>query len=124
MKIQVHTDTQTAGAAERQTYVGEMLEQVLGRFHEHLTRLDAHLSEETGSRPGCGPADAQRCLLEARVEGRQPVTVSHHAAQLAQAVRGAADKLARQLDSTLERLHGYPRMATGLTGRPFEEPKP
>jgi ribosome-associated translation inhibitor RaiA len=45
-----------------------------------------------------------RCLLEARLAGLQPVTVSHQAATMEQAVDGAVDKLKRSLDSTLERL--------------------
>jgi ribosome-associated translation inhibitor RaiA len=109
MKIEIHTDAHTDGSTARRDQVSAMLEQWLGRFREHLTRLDAHLSDENGSKPGGGPAGAQRCLLEAHVEGRQPMSVSHQAAQMAQAVRGAADKLTRLLDSRLERLHGYPR---------------
>lgn len=46
-------------------------------------------------------------MLEARLEGRQPVAVTDHAATLEQAVQGAANKLVRLLDSTLGRLHEH-----------------
>jgi hypothetical protein len=45
-----------------------------------------------------------RCMMEARLEGRQPLAVTHHAQTLGQAVDGAADKLCRLIDSTLGRL--------------------
>lgn len=45
-----------------------------------------------------------RCMMEARLEGRQPIAVTHQAASLDQAVDGAADKLTKMIDSTLGRL--------------------
>ena len=48
--------------------------------------------------------DDKRCMMEARLEGRQPTAVTHQAASLADAVDGAADKLKRSLESTLARL--------------------
>jgi len=108
MKIQVHTDASVETDAAQTAHLSALLEQVLGRFRDHLQRVDAHLSEGHGDKGG----DAgQRCLLEAHVTGRDALAVSHQAPRQAQAVRGAADKLARLLDSTLERLHGYPRGA-------------
>jgi ribosome-associated translation inhibitor RaiA len=43
--------------------------------------------------------------MEARLEGRRPIAVTHQAATLDQAVDGAADKLAKLIESTLGRLH-------------------
>lgn len=43
-----------------------------------------------------------RCVVEARLEGRQPVVVTHHAATLDQAVDGTADKLQRLIESGSE----------------------
>jgi hypothetical protein len=51
--------------------------------------------------------------LKARLEGRQPVAVTDHAATLEQAVQGAAQKLARLLDSTFGRLHDHREKASG-----------
>ncbi len=45
-----------------------------------------------------------RCVMEARLEGRQPIAVTDQAATLDQAVRGDANKLARLIESTLGRL--------------------
>lgn len=116
MKIHVHTDASLTADAAQTARLGALLELLLDRFSGHLSRVDAQLSE-----PEAG-AGGPRCRLEARVEGREPVAVTHQAAQLVQAVRGAADQLARLLDSTLERLHGYPRGAgLGALKRPLPE---
>jgi hypothetical protein len=46
-------------------------------------------------------------MMEARLKGRQPTAVTCQAATLDQAIAGAADKLKRSLESTLERLRGH-----------------
>jgi hypothetical protein len=44
-------------------------------------------------------------MMEARLEGSQPIAVTHQAATLDQAMDGAANKLSRLIESTLGRLH-------------------
>jgi hypothetical protein len=44
-------------------------------------------------------------MMEARLQGRQPVAVTQQAATLDQGVNGAADKLTNLIESTVERLH-------------------
>jgi hypothetical protein len=58
-------------------------------------------------------------VMEARLEGRQPVAVTHQAATLDQAVEGAAHKLARLIESTLGRSHDQ---ASRRTDPPLPEP--
>ncbi len=62
--------------------------------------MEVHLSDENAGKGG--PND-QRCMMEARIEGRQPITVTHEAATVEDAADGAADKLARLIESTLGR---------------------
>lgn len=47
--------------------------------------------------------------MEARLEGRQPIAVTHEAATGHQAIDGAADKLERFIESTLGRLRDHYR---------------
>jgi ribosome-associated translation inhibitor RaiA len=104
MKIQLNTDVHIDGTEALAAQVSAMVEQALERFREDVTRVEVHLSDVNGGKNG---QQDQRCLLEARLEGRQPVAVTEHAATLEQAVQGAAQKLARLLDSTLGRLHDH-----------------
>ena len=119
MKIQLNTDTNIDGNESLAAQVGATVEQALARFSEHVTRVEVHLSDENGGKNG---SHDQRCMLEARLEGRQPVAVSDHAATVDQAVHGAAQKLARLLDSTLARLHDHREKASGSARPGAEEP--
>ncbi len=81
-----------------------MIQDALGRFDEHVTRVEVHLGDENGSKEG---AADKRCSLEARVEGREPIAVVHHADDYEYAVRGAVDKMEALLDKMLERMRNY-----------------
>lgn len=102
MQIQVNSDGSIEGRDTLDARVKATVASALGRFSAQITRVEVHLSDENGKKSG---QDDKRCMMEARLEGRQPTAVTHHAATLDQAVDGAADKLARSLTSTLERLH-------------------
>jgi hypothetical protein len=75
------------------------------------------MSDENGDKSG--PND-KRCVMEARLEGRQPVAVTHQATTMEQAVDGAAHKLSRLIESTLGRLHDQ---ANRRTDPPLPEPQ-
>jgi ribosomal subunit interface protein len=111
MKIQLNTDVNIEGTEALAAQVSATVEQALKRFDEHITRVEVHLSDENAGKSG---QHDQRCMLEARLEGRQPVAVTEHAATLEQAVHGAAKKLAHLLDSTLGRLHDHREKTSGL----------
>lgn len=111
MKIQINTDANIDGNEALAAQVTATVEDALERFREHVTRVEVHLSDENGDKSG--PKD-HRCMLEARLEGRQPVAVTDQAATLEQAVNGAAHKLSHLLASTLGRLHDHREMTSGL----------
>jgi ribosome-associated translation inhibitor RaiA len=111
MKIQLNTDVHIEGTEALAAQVATTVEQALERFSDHVTRVEVHLSDENGGKSG---QHDHRCMLEARLEGRQPVTVADHAATLDQAVHGAAHKLAHLLDSMLGRLHDHREKTSGL----------
>jgi ribosome-associated translation inhibitor RaiA len=76
------------------------VENALSRLSDHITRVEVHLSQESSHESG---QNDKRCMMEARLEGRQPIAVTHQAATLDEAVDGAADKLTGLIESTLER---------------------
>lgn len=111
MKIQLNSDVNIDGTEALAAQVRATLEQALERFSDHVTRVEVHMSDENGGKSG---QHDQRCMLEIRLEGRQPVAVTDHAATLEQAVRGAAQKLTHLLDSTFGRLHDHREKTSGL----------
>jgi ribosome-associated translation inhibitor RaiA len=58
-------------------------------------------------------------MMEARLEGRQPIAVTDESSTLELAVDGAADKLARLIEHTLGKLHDQ---RTHRTDPPPREP--
>lgn len=100
--IQVNTDSNIEGNTELVQQIESAVRDGLERFSEHVTRVEIHLSDEN-SENKFGIND-KRCLLEARLAGLQPISVSDQAATPEQAVDGAIEKLKRSLDSTLGRL--------------------
>ena len=102
MQIQINTDHTIGGHQALIADVSGKVENALSRFSGHITRVEVHLSDENSHRKG---QSDKRCVMEARLEGRRPIAVTHEAASLDEAVDGASDKLARLLENTLGRLH-------------------
>jgi ribosome-associated translation inhibitor RaiA len=121
MKIQVNTDAHIEGHERLAAHVSATVEQALRRFVDHITRVEVHLSDENGDKSG---SQDQRCMLEARLQGRQPVAVTEHAATQEQAVSGATQKLVRLLDSTLNRRNDHRDRATIALGSETDADQP
>lgn len=104
MQIQVNTVHNVEGHAALIHWIESELGNTLGRFSDHITRVEVHLSDENSGKSG---SNDKRCLMEARLSAHQPVAVSHHGASIDEAFRGAAEKLKRSLESTLGRLKDH-----------------
>lgn len=77
------------------------LEDALRRYDDSITRLEVHLGDENAGKQG---DNDKRCMIEARIKGRDPVAVTQLAGTLDQAVHGATDKLLKSLSSALGHL--------------------
>ena len=102
MQFQINTDKNIAGHETLAQSVEADLRHALGRFGDQITRVEVHLSDENSARKS-GAMD-KRCLLEVRLAGRHPVSVSEHAATMGQAVTGAGHKMTSALESELGKL--------------------
>jgi hypothetical protein len=100
MQVQVNTDHNIKGHLALAERVRVSVESALSRFSEHITRVEVHLTDEDGDKNG---QNDKRCMMEARLEGRQPVAVTQLAATLDEAVDGAAGELTRLIEHTLGR---------------------
>lgn len=106
MQIQVNSDNHIESSIRLEEWVRTTVESTLERYDEDLTRVEVHIRDENGDKPG--PHDI-RCQMEARPKGHQPISVTHKADSLDQAVDGAAVKL----DHALEHLFGKLRSKRG-----------
>lgn len=113
MRIQINTDHNIEGREALADQVRGVVERALSRFSDHITRVEVHLRDENSDKKDGD--DEMRCMMEARIEGRQPIAITHQATNVDQAVDGAADKLARLIESTLGRLRDQKRRRTAPT---------
>ena len=104
MIIQFNTDNNINGSERLNEYFTTTLTESLNRFSNQITRLVVHLTDENSSKEG---QNDKRCVLEARVEGLQPIAVTNHGNSIEQAVKGAVDKLKSSLDTTIGRMKNH-----------------
>ena len=98
MLIEFSTDNKVAGNEDLAAHCKSVLEQAVGRFSDRISRVEVHLSDLNGQKGG---HDDKRCMMEVRLEGRQPTAVTAEAATFDQAISSAAGKLKRSIESTL-----------------------
>lgn len=100
MLIQVNTDKHIDSGAAAIAHFSEVIKEELSRYDEHITRVEAHLSDENGSK---NAGDDKKCVLEAKVKGSNPIVVTVVDATVHQSVKSAAEKVATLLEKTLEK---------------------
>jgi ribosome-associated translation inhibitor RaiA len=121
MQIQVNSDNHIQNSARLEDWVRTTVETSLERFEEDLTRVEVHLKDENGDKGG---SQDKRCQMEARPKGHQPISVSHSAPSLDQAVDGAATKLNHALDHLFGKLrHKRPLGAAPVPAGPEADEK-
>lgn len=102
MKVQINTDSNIDSDEALDLEVEALVRGAIDRFSDDLTRVEVHLSDENSSKKG-GSADI-RCLVEARMRGRDPIVVTHSAANVSEAAEGASRKMRDRLDTVLGKL--------------------
>ena len=111
MQIQVNTDHTIEGHEAMAARIRGVVENTLSRVSDRITRVEVHLIDESGPK---SRKNNKRCMMEARLEGRQPIAVTDEAATLDLAVDSAADKLVRLIEHTLGKLHDQRTHRTDL----------
>ena len=112
MKIQLNTDKNIQGDESVAGHVDTAVEHALGRFRSQITRIEVHLSDLNANKSG---AHDKRCVMEARLESRNPVAVTHEADTVRESINGAAQKLQRLLESSLGKLSATDRKGLPVT---------
>jgi ribosome-associated translation inhibitor RaiA len=100
MKIQINADHNIKGHETMAEQTKATVESTLGHLAAHITRVEVHLSDENGTNFG---SHDKRCMMEARLEGHQPIATTNEAETIEQAIAGAVEKLKRSVDHTLGR---------------------
>lgn len=104
MTIQFNTDKTISGAERQDDFFSARISDELEQFASHISRIEVHLSDENEKKNGIKDI---RCLIEARIEGRQPIVASNQAATIELAVSGAIDKLKAALKTVIGRSQNH-----------------
>ncbi len=87
MQVQVNTSNGIENTDTLERWANEYLQDALARFKQEITRVEVQVSRENAK----GGADI-RCMMEARLNGHDPLAVNHHAPTQDEAFRGAAQR--------------------------------
>jgi hypothetical protein len=104
MKIQFNTDKTIAGDERNETFFSNQISEALQRFDSKVTRVEVHLKDENGNKDS---VNSRSCILEARIEGRQPIAVTAQANTVAQTVSDAINKLKSSLKTILGQMQSH-----------------
>lgn len=104
MTIQFNTGSNVNGTENMQERFGELISGKLSRFSEQITRIEVHLNDVNGKKEG---QDDKRCVLEARLEGLQPIAVTSNGDTYDGAVTGAIEKMKASLDTVIGKLRTH-----------------
>lgn len=101
MTIQLNTDHNVKGSEAMNVKFSTIVSEGLSKLSTRITRVEIYLADENSHKHG---VDDKRCTLEARLEGLQPIVVTHHAGNHEIAAKGAMDKLKSAIESTLGKM--------------------
>ncbi|MCA1966837.1 MAG: HPF/RaiA family ribosome-associated protein [Flavobacterium sp.] len=101
MLVQIHTDKNIEGGSRFSEFFTNEIKNELARFDEIVTRIEVHVSDENGNKTS--PND-KKCVIEARVEKKQPIAVTATADSAEKAFFEALEKIQRVLDTTLDKI--------------------
>lgn len=104
MTIQFNTGNNVNGSETLHERLSAVIAEKLSRFSEQITRIEAHLSDSNGHKEG---QNDKQCVLEARLEGLQPIAVTNNANTYDEAVTGAITKLKAALDTAIGKLRNH-----------------
>lgn len=118
MQIQFNTDSSVQGSDSLTERAAREISERLSRFRDHITRVEAHLTDVNGTRHS---EKDKRCVLEVRLAGRQPIAVTHEAGKVIDALTGACTKAQHALDNLLGKerdAHRRDSIRGGESGEP------
>jgi ribosome-associated translation inhibitor RaiA len=104
LKIQLNTDKNISGDERLENYLSSLIQEKLFNFSDQIARIEVHLADENSQGKG---RDDKRCMLEARIENRQPIAVTSHAHTVEKAVNDALDKLKASIEKIFGRLKNH-----------------
>ena len=104
MTIHLNTDKNLTIHQEYEEKIQTQITEALSRFTDLISRLVVHLSDENGSKDGL---EDKRCLIEAKITGKEPIAVTNFGNNYDLAIAGALTKLKSKLETIAGKLKAH-----------------
>ncbi|MDP5000564.1 MAG: HPF/RaiA family ribosome-associated protein [Flavobacterium sp.] len=101
MLVQINTDKNIEGSSRLVEFFTTEINNELSRFDNLVTRVEVHVSDENANKTG---KNDKKCVIEARIEKKQPIAVTAFADTTEKAFFDALEKIQRVLDTTLDKI--------------------
>jgi len=101
MTIQINTDNNLTVDERSNDFFSAQITEALQRFASNITRIELHLKDENAGKEGINDIS---CVLEARLEGRQPIAVTSKGDSVDLAVSSAIEKAKTAIDSIMGKI--------------------
>ncbi len=101
MQIQINSDKNINITSDIKQDYKTKTEKRLARFDSFITRIEVHLSDENSEKSGLKD---KKCLIEARMENRQPIIVTDNSDIIEKSFTSALNKMRRKLDSVVGKM--------------------
>jgi Sigma 54 modulation protein / S30EA ribosomal protein len=117
MLIEVRTDGNIDGGEQFSDRVKAELRTALHRYGDRIRRIDVHLSDAVGNKTS---HDDKCCMIEARLDGREPIVVTHQESSMDQAISHALQQDALVFDFALGAMAAGSVQSSALQALPSE----
>lgn len=104
MIIQINTDKNIPAKESRDIAFEKRINDSFEHFSKHITRVEVHLSDENAGKEG---VNDKRCMLEVRLDGKQPVAVTSNADSVEQAFKDSLIKMSALLTTAIGKMKSH-----------------
>jgi hypothetical protein len=104
MIIQINTDNNLSIDERSNDFFSAQISEELQHFSSHITRIELHLKDESAGKDGLNYIS---CVLEARLENRQPIAVTSQEDSIDLAVSSAIEKAKTAINSIMGKIQSH-----------------
>ncbi len=104
MEVLINSDNNVESTVDFKNYFREDLKSSLSRFDNYVTRYEVFFSDESSNKE---TVNDHKCVIEARMKGRNPERVSDNGNTPKEAFDGAISKIKVVLDRVVDQQRGY-----------------
>ena len=104
MDFIINSDKNVESTLDFKNNFREELTHSLRRFDSYITRFEVFFSDESSNK---NTQDDHKCVIEARMKGRNPERVSDNGNTPKEAFDGAVSKIKSVLDRVVDQQRGY-----------------